>query len=110
MTVRNPTAFFEKLLELEWPDRSVAVTAAPFDPVDAAPLDDPRSFEVLDVTVGPELPRGAELPGDTAFAHFRIVLADPLRRHDWVGAASILLVTARQKLEEFRRAAAAHKR
>jgi hypothetical protein len=100
MMVRNPTAFFERLLELEWPERAVCVTPAPFDPVDAAPLNDPRSFDVLDVVVGPH-------PDDTAFANFRIIVADHLRRQDWIGAASIMLVTARQKLREFRRAAEA---
>lgn len=101
--VHNPCAFFEKRLEQEWPGRSVAVTPAPFDPVEPAPLDDPRSFEVLDVTVGP-------LPEDTAFVHFRIPLVDHVRRQDWDGAALLMLVTARQKFQEFRRAAEARER
>lgn len=100
--VRNPVAFLEALLALEWPGRAVCVTPAPFDPVEAPPLDDPRSFDVLDVVVGPH-------PDDTVFAHFRITLAAHLRRQDWIGAASIMLVTARQTFHEFQRAAEARK-
>jgi len=88
LMTRDPTMFFERLLELEWPGRAVAVTPAPFDPVEAAPRDKPRSFEVLDVVIGP-------VPGDNSFASFRIIVAEHLRRHDWIGAASLMLVTAR---------------
>lgn len=96
-TVRNPTAFLERLLELEWPGRVTCVTPAPFDPVEAAPVDDPRSFEVLDVTVGPH-------PEDPAFAFFRLIVAEPLRRGDWPGLASLVLTRAREKLDDFRHA------
>lgn len=97
---RNPTQFFERLLELEWPERAVCVTPAPLDPVEAAPLDNPAAFDVLDVVVGPHI-------DDPAFVAFRIdTIAAFIRRRDWVTAAAILLSTARQKFAEFRRSRA----
>jgi hypothetical protein len=98
VTVPNPTAFLEKLLELEWPGRAACVTPAPLDPVEAAPLDDLRSFDVLDVLVGP-------LPEDPSFAFFRVIIAPQVRQHDWPGVAAIVLVEARQRFKDFVRAA-----
>jgi hypothetical protein len=101
--VRDPTAYLEKLLELEWPGRPVTVTPAPLDPVEAPPHDDPRAFDVLDVLVGPRTD-GAP---DSRFATFRIVVADYVRRRDWIGAGCIVLEAARKSLTAAQRMRAA---